>query len=67
VNRHHLRVTAAFVELVHSYGIVTWPYTVDDPRRMRSLIELGVDGIITNRPRALLEVLAARTPGTQAA
>jgi glycerophosphoryl diester phosphodiesterase len=67
VNRHHLRVTAAFVELVHSYGMVTWPYTVDDPRRMRSLIELGVDGIITNRPRALLEVLAARTPGTQAA
>ena len=67
VNRNHLRVTAAFVELVHSYGMLTWPYTVDDPRRMRSLIELGVDGIITNRPRVLLDVLAPRTPGLQAA
>jgi glycerophosphoryl diester phosphodiesterase len=47
--------------------MVTWPYTVDDPRRMRSLIELGVDGIITNRPRVLLDVLAPRTPGLRAA
>lgn len=67
VNRNHLRVTAAFVDLVHSYGMLTWPYTVDDPRRMRSLIELGVDGIITNRPGVLLDVLSAPAPGFQAA
>jgi glycerophosphoryl diester phosphodiesterase len=44
--------------MVHRHGMVTWPYTVDDPNRMRALIDLGVDGIITNRPDVLVDVLA---------
>jgi glycerophosphoryl diester phosphodiesterase len=57
-NRNHRRVTGRFVDMVHRHGMVTWPYTVDDPNRMRALIDLGVDGIITNRPDVLLDVLA---------
>jgi glycerophosphoryl diester phosphodiesterase len=60
VNPSHTRVTSGFVELVHRYGMATWPYTVDDPQRMRALVELDVDGIITNRPGVLIDVLAER-------
>lgn len=63
MNRNHTRVTARFVDRVHAYGMLTWPYTVNDPHRMRELIDLGVDGIITNRPDVLLDVLVDLRPG----
>ncbi|TDK25243.1 glycerophosphodiester phosphodiesterase [Arthrobacter crusticola] len=58
INPKNTKVTADLVHRVHSGGMVLWPYTVDNPRRMRELIALGVDGIITNRPALLAEVLA---------
>lgn len=57
VNTRHSRVTAGFIEAVHRHGMVTWPWTVDGERRMRELLALGVDGVITNRPDVLLGVL----------
>lgn len=67
LNRNHRRVTGRFVQAVHRHGMVTWPYTVDDPERMRTLIGMGVDGIITNRPSELIDVLADRRALQQAA
>ncbi|GAB3528993.1 glycerophosphodiester phosphodiesterase [Arthrobacter monumenti] len=67
INPNHNRVTEEFVEAVHNFGMETWPYTVDDPARMRELAELDVDGIITNRPAALIEVLKEGAPVDQAA
>jgi glycerophosphoryl diester phosphodiesterase len=32
------------------------PYTVDDPALMQRVIDLGVDGIITDNPRLLIQV-----------
>jgi glycerophosphoryl diester phosphodiesterase len=29
------------------------PYTVNEPERMKELIKMGVDGIITDRPATL--------------
>lgn len=34
--------------------------TIDEPSRMRELVDLGVDGIVTDSPALLLEVLRAR-------
>jgi glycerophosphoryl diester phosphodiesterase len=47
--------------------MLTWPYTVDDPERMRTLIAMGVDGLITNRPGVLNDVLAEQQAAGQRA
>lgn len=37
-------------------GKVVWTFTVDDTNQMHQMAELGVSGIITNRPRDLIEI-----------
>ena len=44
----------------HQLGIRVVVWTVDDPATMRSLLDAGVDGIITDRPDVLREVLISR-------
>jgi glycerophosphoryl diester phosphodiesterase len=39
----------------HGYGVFAW--TVDDEAEMRRVIDAGVNGVVTNRPAALAEVL----------
>ncbi|GAA0517207.1 hydrolase [Saccharopolyspora subtropica] len=53
VNPHFSATTAEYVAAVHRHGMRTNPYTVDDPATMRTLLDRGVDGIITNRPDVL--------------
>jgi glycerophosphoryl diester phosphodiesterase len=36
------------------------PWTVDDPATMASLIDAGVDGLITNYPNRLRDLIAER-------
>jgi glycerophosphoryl diester phosphodiesterase len=51
--------TAVVVDAAHAAGLAVVPYVVDDAATMRHLVGLGVDGLITNRPERLREVLAA--------
>ncbi|WP_236866764.1 glycerophosphodiester phosphodiesterase family protein [Brevibacterium daeguense] len=44
----------------HAAGIEVIPWTVDDPATMHHLMDLGVDGLITDRPDRLREVMAER-------
>ncbi len=44
----------------HALGLKVVVWTVDDPAEMASLIELGVDGIITDYPDRLRAVMAER-------
>ena len=44
--------TERVVNRIQQMGIPVFVYTVDDPQRVARMIELGVDGIISNRPRA---------------
>lgn len=50
-------MTERFVRESHAKHIRVEPWTVNDPVLMRQYIEWGVDGIITDRPDLLLEVL----------
>ncbi|GAB3999608.1 glycerophosphodiester phosphodiesterase family protein [Glycomyces albus] len=50
-------VTAEMVDHAHASGIEVIPWTVDDEATMRKLIEDGVDGIITDYPDLLREVM----------
>ncbi|GAB3644894.1 PI-PLC domain-containing protein [Glycomyces tarimensis] len=50
-------VTAEMVDHAHDSGIEVVPWTINDEATMRSLIEAGVDGIITDRPDVLRELM----------
>jgi glycerophosphoryl diester phosphodiesterase len=50
---------AKMIADAHALGLKVIPWTIDDPATMDYFIELGVDGIITDYPDRLREVMAA--------
>ena len=50
-------VDEAFVTAAHGRGIAVHVWTIHDEVSMRRLVELGVDGIISDRPTLLSDVL----------
>lgn len=55
-----LYVTQDMVNSAHERGIRVIPWTVDDPDTMRALMDLGVDGLITDYPDRLRAVMSER-------
>jgi len=50
-------MTAQFVRAAHERNLRVEPWTIDDPEQMQLYIDWGVDGLITDRPDLMLEVL----------
>lgn len=44
----------------HERGLKVIPWTCDDPDTMRALLDLGVDGLITDYPNRLRDIMAER-------
>jgi glycerophosphoryl diester phosphodiesterase len=53
-------LTYALLEEAHQLGLKVYVWTVDSRSEMERLKEMGVDGIITNRPDILKSVVASR-------
>ncbi|HCR97268.1 MULTISPECIES: glycerophosphodiester phosphodiesterase family protein [Halomonas] len=56
----HNRITAEEVRLAALYGYEIHAWTVNDRARMSTLIDLGVDAIITDYPERLRELIEER-------
>ena len=53
-------VTPKLVELAHRHGVRVHVWTIDDADEMHRLLDLGVDGIMTDRIETLRQVLLHR-------
>ena len=50
-------MTKRFIREAHAKNIAVEPWTVDNPQLMKQYIEWGVDGIMTDRPDIMIDVL----------
>lgn len=62
MNLNHLAIwypllSPELIESLHHSGIEVWTFTVDNPEFAQYLSHIGVDGIISNNPRGLLDKL----------
>jgi glycerophosphoryl diester phosphodiesterase len=54
-------VTPRFIEAAHRVGAEVHVWTVNDPAVMARLLDLGVDGLVTDRVDLALSLIAARS------
>lgn len=52
-------VTPEFVQRAHANGLAVHVWTINDAQTMQWLVDIGVDGIMTDRPTLLEGVLGA--------
>lgn len=54
VNMKETKVTPATVARVRAHGARLWAYTVNDQQRVNELIDMGIEGIMTDDPRLVV-------------
>lgn len=57
----HKQATLALIDAAHKNGLLASVWTVDEPKDMQRAIQLGVDGITTNYPDRLIQLLGGVT------
>ena len=53
-------LTKGFLKRAHHLGIKVHVWTIDEPKEMNRLLDLGVDGVMTDRPVVLRQVFEQR-------
>jgi glycerophosphoryl diester phosphodiesterase len=56
-------VTESLVAAAHDAGVAVHVWTINEPEEMARLLDLGVDGIVSDRPTVLSRLLAQRDCG----
>jgi glycerophosphoryl diester phosphodiesterase len=54
------KVSRETVQMAHQRGLRVWVYTIDDPAQANDLLDMGVDGIITNNTSLIWKAIALR-------
>ena len=62
VGSHHHRVSRPYVDTVQGLGLHCFVWTVNRAASMRRALDLGVDGVITDRPDVLHRIRLGRSP-----
>ena len=57
INPRDSIVTPRWIDVAAEAGLDVYVWTVDDPKRMKELAKMGVNGIITNVPDVAVKVL----------
>lgn len=55
-------LTPRLIKAAHSLGVEVHVWTINDPARMRELVEMGVDGIVTDRADIAIQTLTLESP-----
>lgn len=55
-------INADAVKLAHQRGLKVWVYTINEPALAEALLDMGVDGLITNNPSLIWRTMALRKP-----
>ncbi|MAJ58816.1 MAG: hypothetical protein CBC48_01950 [bacterium TMED88] len=50
-------ITSSLVEHAHRHGIAVHVWTINDPEEMKALLDLGVDGLVTDWPGRMAELI----------
>jgi glycerophosphoryl diester phosphodiesterase len=53
-------VTESFLDAAHAAGIAVHVWTINEKEEMARLIDLGVDGLVSDRPSVLAALLDTR-------
>ena len=61
VSRKHIYLDRGEVENLQAQGVRVIPWTVNRPKAIEKMMDWGVDGLITDYPDRVLEILASRT------
>lgn len=65
ISPHHRLVDADLVQSAHDHGLAVLPWTVNDDADLTGVLDLGVDGIVTDFPdraRALVDARGVAAP-----
>ena len=54
------QVSPEAVAYAHEQGLKVWVYTINDPKLADELLDMGIDGIITDNPSIIWRTLALR-------
>ncbi len=55
-------LSQSIVDYAHQQSLEIWKWTVNDTNEMKTLLDWGIDGIITDTPAVLLEMLKPPPP-----
>jgi glycerophosphoryl diester phosphodiesterase len=55
------QVSREAVSLAHERGLEVWIYTINQPALAKRLLDIGVDGLITNDPLLIKKTIGLRT------